>query len=241
MVGGLGLQGSLVAANASAGALALLVYPVMGVWAILALVMVLLLMRQSFSMLLSVRRAYQSTIEALVRTVEAQQPGKLGHSERVSVLATEAGRAYGLRGGDLERIAYAGLLHDLGSTLEGEGYDESGEPSKLPTASAADMIDEVTFLSDVVPVLRLQDEPAARPLGEANAADFDMAYLVLAASVLDDALRGHGEDADEKRLANLVTYLDSDHKQQLDRALRLARSRITYGRTAPAGLSVFGG
>jgi hypothetical protein len=239
MVGGLGLQGSLVAANASAGALALLIYPVMGVWAVLALVLVLLLMRQSFSMLLSVRRAYQSTIEALVRTVEAQRPGKLGHSERVAALATEAGRVCGFRGHELERLSYAGLLHDLG------GGDVEGEPevggAPIPEASsAADMIEEVTFLSEVTPILRLQDEHVS-PEKDSKDIDLQMAYLVLAASGLDDSLRGHSDDADAEKLAHVAQRLESEQRSRLDRAIQSAMSRIAYGRATSISAAAFGG
>jgi hypothetical protein len=237
MVGGLGLQGSLVAANASAGALALLIYPVMGVWAVLALVLVLLLMRQSFSMLLSVRRAYQATIEALVRTVEAQRPGKLGHSERVAALATEAGRLYGFRGAELERLSYAGLLHDLGGG-DAEEQAESKHHDVAEASSAADMIEEVGFLSEVTPILRLQEEPCALEMGSKDA-ELQMAYLVLAASGLDDSLRGLTEDADAQRFARVADQLDSERRMRLDRAVQAAMSRIAYGRASSMSAAAF--
>lgn len=59
-----------------------------------------------------VRELVLRGVRALVAAVEAKQPYTRGHSERVSRYAVTIGRVIG--GLDLERLALAGELHDIG-------------------------------------------------------------------------------------------------------------------------------
>ena len=57
----------------------------------------------------------------LLRAVEANQPDLYGHGEAVARHCAEVARAFGLAGAELEAIAVAGQLHDVGKA----GIDES--------------------------------------------------------------------------------------------------------------------
>ena len=74
----------------------------------------LLVARQLYQRYLGLRRAYVDTIRSLVSALEAKDPYTRGHSERVSEYAVVLGRELGLDSRALERLEYAGLLHDLG-------------------------------------------------------------------------------------------------------------------------------
>jgi putative two-component system response regulator len=51
---------------------------------------------------------------ALVKALEARDPGIHGHSARIARYAVATGRAIGLRGVDLEALRLGGYLHDIG-------------------------------------------------------------------------------------------------------------------------------
>jgi HD-GYP domain-containing protein (c-di-GMP phosphodiesterase class II)/CHASE2 domain-containing sensor protein len=54
------------------------------------------------------------TLSALARAIDAQSKWTAGHSERVSKMALEVGRALGLSQDELDNIHRAALLHDIG-------------------------------------------------------------------------------------------------------------------------------
>jgi putative nucleotidyltransferase with HDIG domain len=54
------------------------------------------------------------TLMALARTVDAKSPWTAGHSQRVTDLASAIGRGMGLTAADLDQLARATLLHDIG-------------------------------------------------------------------------------------------------------------------------------
>lgn len=85
-------QGWLLAAQISAGVLAFLLFRTMRSWGLLLLVVLLLVMRQSFVLLTDIRQAYDSTMQVLTRTMEAESPQRLGHAQRVSELAIAVAR-----------------------------------------------------------------------------------------------------------------------------------------------------
>jgi hypothetical protein len=168
-------------------------------------------------MLVSVRKAYQGTIEALARTVEAQNPDKRGHAERVSELASEVGRQLGLRGSELERLAYAALLHDLGDVGQ-EQDDEEG------TFTSAQMVENVSFLEPVVPVLKALSSAEA---SEASAPeDGLLAYVVVIASRTDDLAHDREVERDSALLRRLGSRIPGDSRTRVERAFRLSSEKI---------------
>jgi len=74
----------------------------------------LIVARQLYVRYADLKSAYVDTIRSLVGALEAKDPYTRGHSERVSEYALHLGQEVGLDSRALERLEYAGLLHDLG-------------------------------------------------------------------------------------------------------------------------------
>lgn len=174
ILGSLSFGTWLIAAQASAGVLAALMYRTMGPWGIAVSVVTILVMRQSFVLLLDIRQAYESTIDVLVRAMEAQSPGREGVAERNALLSTRAARALGLHGPELERVRYAALLLGIGDF---EAASEALAASKPPSGSSR-IVEDVEFLSNVLPILRICDSP--RDAAPARRADLMCSYLIMA-------------------------------------------------------------
>lgn len=96
------------------GALLAVVYRNVG-WAGAMLFFVpLLVARYSMQRYTDLRTLHMASIRALVRAIDARDHYTKGHSERVALLAGALGRQLKMRDEDLERIEFAGLLHDIG-------------------------------------------------------------------------------------------------------------------------------
>jgi len=141
------LQGPLLASAVSVAILTVMIYEDMTTWGLTLMTFLLLAMRQSFALLLDVRGAYHSTVEALVGAMEAQRPGESGVGERVAMLARRAGAEYGWYGSPVETLGYAALLHYFG--LSFVTIDET-EGQERPTPLA-----EVKFFELVAPIVTL--------------------------------------------------------------------------------------
>jgi putative nucleotidyltransferase with HDIG domain len=61
-----------------------------------------------------VKRNFESTMEVLSIAIDQRDPLTASHSFRVTEYAIEIGRSLGLSQLDLEKLRYAGLMHDLG-------------------------------------------------------------------------------------------------------------------------------
>lgn len=150
IAGAVRLQGWMLAAEVSTAALAVVAFPALQYWGVLLTVGLLLVMRQSFALLLEVRASYTSTVEVLARSIEAYDPERRGHAERVARMAGEAGRTIGLQGKKLESLTYAALFHDVGRL----GLDD---PTEVSDHASADVLAGVGFLSGALPILRILD------------------------------------------------------------------------------------
>ncbi len=150
--GNLSRQALMLAAQVSATALVVTTYPDMGVWSLVPVVALLLLMRQSYSMLLEMRETYQATVEILVEAAEGQDERFRGHADRTAQIAREICMRLGLNAADVERASYSALLHDIyaiAGSFEANGTGEHGSSSAV--------LEGVEFFSDVLPVVRACD------------------------------------------------------------------------------------
>lgn len=121
-----------------------------------------------------------SALEALSATVDARDKYTAGHSNRVSKIATEIAREYGLEGVELETVTQAALLHDIGKIAvpdavllkdgeltQGEWKIMRGHPE-----DGARIIERLGYLDDVVPAIRYHHErPDGRGYPEGLIAD----------------------------------------------------------------------
>jgi len=114
-----------------------------------------------------VNELYMSTIEALAMAVDAKDQITHGHIRRVQVYALElAGRLGVTEEGQLQAIATAALLHDMGKLAIPEHI--LNKPGKLTTAEfekmkrhadiGADLLSSVKFPYPVVPIVRHHHE-----------------------------------------------------------------------------------
>ena len=112
------------------------------------------------------RTAYIQTIRALAEAIDAKDSYTRGHSERVAVYASRLGGQMGLRKELLERIYFAGLLHDVGKIgipdaiitkpdrLTREEYEEIKKHPEI----GAKILEPVEFLRSIVPCVRHHHE-----------------------------------------------------------------------------------
>jgi len=179
LMGNLSLQGTFLAAEVSVAVLTVITYPQMNVWALLVMSLLIILLRQSLALYLAIRQAYRSTIEALVAAIEAQDPRRKGHAERVEALARGVALHMGIRGHELENLGYAALLHDV--DMLGSDYDDGDTAIRR---RSSETVSSVRFLSEVAPILRLCD---GIQVGTYSHSMQQAAAVVAVASDLDDA------------------------------------------------------
>ncbi len=112
------------------------------------------------------RTAYIQTIRALAEAIDAKDTYTRGHSERVAVYGSRIGRQMGLRTELIERIYFAGLLHDVGKIgvpdaiitkpdrLDADEYEEIKKHPEI----GAKILEPVEFLHSIVPCVRHHHE-----------------------------------------------------------------------------------
>jgi putative nucleotidyltransferase with HDIG domain len=112
------------------------------------------------------RIAYIQTIRALAEAIDAKDSYTRGHSERVAVYASRIARQLNLDKQLIERVYFAGLLHDVGKIgirdaiitkpdrLDADEYEEI----KMHPAIGAKILEPVEFLSAIVPCVRHHHE-----------------------------------------------------------------------------------
>ena len=228
VVGAVHLQGWMLAAEVSAASLAVVVFPSLQYWGLLVTVGLLLVMRQSFALLLEVRASYTSTVEVLARALEAYDPGRRGHAERVARMCGEAGRRIGLQGRKLESLTYAALFHDVGR-LGSDSMDEE------PEHDSAEVLASVGFLSGALPVLRILDTSAE---GDASLDENELigAYLVARFSAFDSGLNSERRESDY--LSNAIgSRLYSSTRSAVDRAIARVEREAQAGLLPEVGLA----
>jgi putative nucleotidyltransferase with HDIG domain len=112
------------------------------------------------------RTAYIQTIGALAEAIDAKDAYTRGHSERVAVYASRIARRMNMQKDMIERVYFAGLLHDVGkigvpdaiitkpARLNADEYDEIKKHPEI----GAKILEPVEFLSNVVPCVRHHHE-----------------------------------------------------------------------------------
>jgi len=112
------------------------------------------------------RTAYIQTIRALAEAIDAKDAYTRGHSERVAVYASRIAHQMNLDKQLIERIYFAGLLHDVGKIgipdaiitkpdrLDAEEYEEIKKHPEI----GAKILEPVEFLHAIVPCVRHHHE-----------------------------------------------------------------------------------
>lgn len=205
------MQGRTVAAQLSVAVLTVLVLPDLSYWGLVISAGLLLVMRQSFALLLEVRASYTSTVEVLARSIEAYDPSRRGHAERVSQMVGHAGRMLGVQSRRLENLVYAALFHDVGR-LGADSVDDA------TSYRSSEVLKSVSFLSGAVPVLAILDQ-VVEPEASLDEQDLVGAYLIARFSALDSELNMDGQEG--IALANSIgARLYVNTRRAVDRAIR---------------------
>ena len=85
-----------------------------GWWATPLFIVPLFTTRLAYARYVETRELFEQTIEALSKAVDARDPYTRNHSSRVSHISEAMCRVMKIAENDIERIKWAGLLHDIG-------------------------------------------------------------------------------------------------------------------------------
>jgi len=111
------------------GFLLALVYMQIGPWAVFICLAPIILARYSFKLYVDLRQSYLNSITALSAALDASDPYTHGHSNRVAENAEKVAREMGLSEGKIEKVKFAGQLHDIGKI--GLDIEILNKPSSL--------------------------------------------------------------------------------------------------------------
>jgi putative nucleotidyltransferase with HDIG domain len=142
-------------------------YVQFGVAAAAILAIPLLGIRELYKTNYQLQQTNRELLELMVAAIEARDPYTSGHSRRVAANSRLIAEFLGLPRKQVERIFVAALLHDVGKIHEVFGPILS-KPGRLTTAEhdimkthsarGADLIQNVSQLRDIVPVVRNHHE-----------------------------------------------------------------------------------
>jgi len=112
------------------------------------------------------RATYMRTIKVLAQAIDARDHYTHSHSQNVAQYATTIARELGLSADEIEKIHEACELHDLGKigvgdevlSKDSELNQEEWEQIKLHPATAARILEPLTFLDDVVILVKQHHE-----------------------------------------------------------------------------------
>ena len=225
--GNLGGQAPLLVAGWSACILLLITFGHMGVWSLIPVVALLLLMRQSYALLLDIRETYRTTVEVLVEAAESQDRRLAGHAERSAAIARTIGTQLGFSSSQVERVSYAALLHDIDAiSSKTVPPQEAGRKVPLARGGSSAMLEGVDFFSDVMPVLRLCDGEGT---DTATPEDLTSALVVSLSSDIDAAEHSEVADAHSGTAVDRVSpFVGSSAKG------RIIGAALALGYTTPA-------
>jgi putative nucleotidyltransferase with HDIG domain len=93
-------------------------YLTWGVMGVLAVVIPVLFLRHTYLVNLQLQATNRELLELMVKSIEARDPYTSGHSQRVAEIARLLARELGLHFREVDSIATAALLHDVGKIYE---------------------------------------------------------------------------------------------------------------------------
>jgi putative nucleotidyltransferase with HDIG domain len=137
-----------------------------GWWATPLFVVPLFTTRLAYARYVETRELFEQTIEALSKAVDARDVYTRNHSSRVSHIAEAVSRAMHLAENEIEKIKWAGLLHDIGkigirdNILLKEGPLDKHERilmNQHPTIGA-EIVAPATQLSAEAPLIKAHHE-----------------------------------------------------------------------------------
>jgi putative nucleotidyltransferase with HDIG domain len=143
------------------------VYVHYGAIGAMALGLPLLAVRQLYKTNWQLEKVNQELLQLMVAAIEARDPYTSGHSRRVARNARIIARALGLNSRDVERVAVAALLHDVGKIYEvfapilrkpGKLTPDERLTMESHPIKSAELVKNVSHLQDVVVAIRNHHE-----------------------------------------------------------------------------------
>lgn len=142
-------------------------FDAVGPLALIGLSLPLLAVRQLYRTTVQLTNVTEELLDLFVAAIEARDPYTSGHSRRVSEASKLIAVALGLRPQQVERIAVAALLHDVGKIhvsfaailgKEGRLTAEEWEIMRAHPGHGAQLVGLVSSLRDLVPSIRHHHE-----------------------------------------------------------------------------------
>lgn len=166
------------------------------------------------------------TLRALARAIDAKSPWTAGHSERVTALAMEIGRAMGLGPTELDVMQRAGLLHDIGKIGTPPGILD--KPGRLTedelrimrehASVGASILEPIGAYAEVIPVVRQHHERfdgTGYPDGLGRQA-IDLRARIFSVADVYDALRSDRPYRAGQDRATVIDYIRAGSGTQFD-------------------------
>ncbi len=222
-------EGPAYAALFSGGAMFGFAWPFMSWWAVPLALLSYGFSHLSFNRVAVTRHTYRQTITALGRIPEAG--GLVGHgrSERTADLAVAVAGEVRLAPSEVERVEYAGLLHDVGRVVFNDPSVASGGYTDTDVAAwGAEIIQESPSLSRVAELVADQYEPYRRSGEARNDLVPRSAQVVRVAAAYDRSVHESGRTPAEA-LEELHRGAAYDFDPEVVAALR----RVLQGRDVP--------
>ncbi len=132
-----------------------------------AFVVPVMVMRQLYKTTSALQKVNEELLQLMVASIEARDPYTSGHSQRVARFAAAIARSLNLSGRQVERIATAALLHDVGKIHEefapilrkpGRLTDDEFAVMKTHSAKSAALVAKVSHFVDLVPMVQSHHE-----------------------------------------------------------------------------------
>lgn len=114
------------------------------------------LMLERLEMIQEQRRAFQSTITALVYSLTLKDPDASRHSKRVQALSLELGRRLSLTPLELEILSLAALLHDLGKL--GVRDELLFKPAPLTDSEITEVAQHAAYTQTILDMIEFPEE-----------------------------------------------------------------------------------
>lgn len=141
-------------------------YPYIGMLGTTLFFIPLLLARYSFQEYMKMKELYADTVRGLAAALEAKDKYTRGHSDRVAVYSAAIARQLRMPEGEVEKVEYTGLLHDIGKIgvpdelLSKSGQLRTDEFQRIQQhpVTGAKILSEISFLRDVAATIRCHHE-----------------------------------------------------------------------------------
>ena len=169
------------------------------------------------------------TIESLALAIEAKDDTTHAHLRRVQTYALAIGGDLGMRGGDLEALRAAAILHDIGKLAvpehiickPGKLTPEEFEKMKIHPVVGAEILEHVKFPYPVAPMVRAHHEKwngSGYPYG-LKGEEIPLGARILAAVDCLDALASDRQYRRALPLDEAMKVVDADSGRSFDPAV----------------------